>query len=328
MAFSHLHVHSEFSLLDGAIRVPDLCKRAAELGQSSVAITDHGCLFNAVKFVQEAKEAGIKPILGMETYLASNGDMTTPAKNGGDNFHLTLLAKNKQGYSNLMRLSSLAHLDGLSYKPRIDRKLLYNNREGIIVLSGCIGAEIPQTIINRGLAAGKDLCETYLDMFGENFYIEVMAHGATNGIDHVRIESGGVVSFTETQLNNALVDIGNSLGIPIAATNDAHYLKRDEGQHQDTLLCIGTGSWKDKKDRLRFPGADKKAWEFYIKSESEMLAVSLEPWWAQAVANTALLSERVEESVVPLGGNITPKFRIPNDPEFEQWTIKNAKHYI
>lgn len=325
MAFSHLHVHSEFSLLDGAIRIPDLCKRVSELGQTAVAITDHGCLFGAVKFAQEAKEAGIKPIIGFEAYLATNGDMTQPAKSGGDNFHLTLLAQTPTGYANLMRLTTLGHLKGLSYKPRIDRKTLYNHREGIIVLSGCIGAEIPQTIIEKGFAAGKELAKVYQQMFGENFYIELMSHGATNGVDHVRIEDGGVVRFTETQLNLALVDIARDLGVALIATNDAHYLQKEHGTHHDTLLCIGTGSWKEKPDRMRFPGAANKAWEFYIKSEQEMLAVSTEPWWEEAIRNTASLVEKVAPSVVPLGANITPNYRIPNDPEFEQWLRSQTK---
>jgi DNA polymerase-3 subunit alpha len=327
MAFSHLHVHSEFSLLDGAIRVPDLCKRAAELGQSAVAITDHGCLFGAIKFVQEAKEAGVKPIIGIETYLASAGDMTLPAKSGGDNFHLTLLAQNKAGYASLMRLTTLAHLQGLSYKPRIDRKLLYNHREGVIVLSGCIGAEIPQAVVTKGYAGAKELARTYLDMFGDNFYIEVMAHGATNGVDHVRVENNGVIHLTETELNTALVDIARELGVPVVATNDAHYLRKDDGQHQDTLLCIGTGSWKEKKDRLRFPGAEQKAWEFYVKSEGEMLAVSKESWWKEAVTNTTTLADRVADSVIELGKNITPKYRIPNDTGFRSW-LQTKNHSI
>lgn len=326
MSFAHLHVHSEFSLLDGAIRVDDLVKRAVELGQTAVAITDHGWLASAVKFQSAAQEHGIKSLIGMETYLATGGDMGVPAKSGGDNFHLTLLARNRQGYQNLMRLTSLAHLEGLSYKPRIDRKTLARHAEGLIVLSGCIGAEIPQTIIEHGEQAGLKLAREYQRLFGDDFYIEVMHHGSINGVDHVRIEREGQVAFTERDLNTALVRIADLLGIGVVATNDAHYLAREHGPHHDALLCIGTGSWLDKPDRMRFPGATHKVWEFYVKSEAEMLDVLKDGWWQSACANTAILADSIEGDVVPLGMNILPKFVIPNDPEFQLWLSrqKNA----
>jgi DNA polymerase III subunit alpha len=324
MGFAHLHVHSEMSLLDGAIRIPDLCKKAVELGQTSVAITDHGWIAGAVKFVEAAKEAGIKPIIGMETYLASDNDINLPAKSGGDNYHLTLLAKNEAGYKNLMRLTSIAHLRGLSYKPRIDRTLLREHREGIIVLSGCIGAEIPQTIIEQGEAMGLKLARHYASIFGEDFFIEVMSHGAHNGIDHVRVEQGGVVVLTESDLNAALVRIADRLGVGVVATNDAHYLNRDHGTHHDTLLCIGMGAWKDKPDRMRFPGAALKNWEFYIKSEGEMHAVCSEAWWQTACSNTQVIADKIEPNVIKLGQNITPKFKIPDDPDFRAWLESGA----
>jgi DNA polymerase III subunit alpha len=325
MSFAHLHVHSEFSLLDGAIKVDALCKRAVELGQSSVAITDHGWIASAVKFVEAAKEAGVKPIIGMETYMATTGDMLDPAKSGGDNFHLTLLAKNSEGYKNLMRLTSLAHTQGLSYKPRIDRSTLYIHREGIIVLSGCIGAELPQTIIHGGFKRGMDVAEKFQRMFGEDFYIEIMNHGATGGIEHVSVERDGKTDFTESDLNNALVMIADRLGIGVIATNDAHYLQRDHGNHHDTLLCIGMGAWKDKPDRMRFPGAEHRAWDFYIKSEQEMLSMSQEEWWQSACANTAILADSISDSIVEFGLNAAPRYRIPDDPDFKAWVAKWTK---
>lgn len=305
--------------MDGAIRVTDLVKRAASLGQTAVAITDHGWLANAIKLQTEAKEHGIKSIIGMETYLASDNDMAKPAKSGGDNFHLTLLAQNRVGYQNLSRLTSLAHTHGLSYKARIDRTTLAQHAEGLIVLSGCIGAEIPQTIIERGEQAGLKLAREYQRQFRDNFYIEVMSHGAIGGIDHVRVERANQTYFTESDLNAALVRIADVLGVGVVATNDAHYLERGHGQHHDALLCIGTGSWLDKVGRLRFPGAEHKSWEFYIKSEQDMLAVSPDSWWSTACANTAILADSIESDVVPLGMNILPVFKIPNDPDFVKW---------
>jgi DNA polymerase-3 subunit alpha len=310
------------SLLDGAIRIPDLCKRAVEHGQTSVAITDHGWIAGAVKFVEAAKESGIKPIIGMETYLASDNDISKPAKSGGDNFHLTLLARNEAGYRNLVRLTSIAHLRGLSYKPRIDRGLLAEHREGVIVLSGCIGAEIPQTIIHDGYATGLKLARWYQKTFGGNFFIEVMAHGSIGGVDHVRIESNGVVVMSESDLNRALVSIADSLGVGVVATNDAHYLDRDHGGSHDTLLCIGMGAWKDKPDRMRFPGAKHKSWEFYIKSEAEMRAVAAEDWWQTAVSNAQVIADMIEPNVIKLGQNIVPRFKIPDDAEFHAWLAR------
>lgn len=321
MSFAHLHVHSEMSLLDGAIRLPDLCRRAKELGQSSVAITDHGWIAGAVKFVEAAKDVGIKPIIGMETYLASGDSRFAPAKSGGDNYHLTLLARNAHGYRNLMRLTSLAHTEGLSYKPRIDHALLAECKEGIIVLSGCIGAEIPQRIIESGYDAGLKLATEYAREHGEDFFIEVMSHGATNGLDHVRVERDGIVEFTESDLNTALVAIADHLGVGVVATNDAHYLRREHGDPHDTLLCIGMGAWKDKPGRMRFPGAEHRAAEFYIKDEREMLAICPDPWWQTACANTGLIAEKIEPDVVPLKQNILPKFKIPQDSAFHTWRM-------
>lgn len=309
MSFAHLHVHSQYSLLDGAIKEEDLAKRAAELGQNSVAITDHGVLFGAVKFTKACKDAGIKPIIGFEGYMVR--DMSLSSKSSGDNTHITLLARTREGYLNLMRLSSLGYTIGLSYRPRIDFGMLSKYRDGLAVLSGCIGAEIPQLIMAGRKAEALTVAEKYRDTFGEHFYIEIMNHGAINGVDHVREEQNGVVILTETDLNMALVDIANVLGVGLIATNDAHYLMKDHADAQDTLLCLSMGNWKDKEDRLRFPGFDEGGWEFYIKSEQEMLKMSTESWWATACANTQILADSVEEGVVPMGGSHMPKYKIP-----------------
>lgn len=321
--FVHHHVHSEFSLLDGAIKVDALCKRAKEMGQTAVAITDHGWIAGAIKFVEAAEEAEIKPIIGMETYLASDGDMSEKAKNAGDNYHLTLLAKDAVGYSNLVILTSLAHRDGFSYRARIDHTLLQEHKKGVIVLSGCIGAQIPETIIKEGLVAGRKLAESYQDMYGANFFIELMAHGSTGGVDHVRQidKSSGEVLMTETDLNGALVDIAKQLGVPMVATNDAHYLKREHGDIHDTMLCLSMGTFKENLERMRFPGAKQRAWEFYIKDEKEMLAMSNEWWWREACANTQTLADMISPNVIPLGLDIMPQFKIPRDMDFQRWQI-------
>jgi DNA polymerase-3 subunit alpha len=166
------------------------------------------------------------------------------------------------------------------------------------------------------------LARWYQKHFGENFFIEVMSHGASGGVDHVKVEEGGNILMDESDLNRSLVSIANNLGIGIAATNDAHYLLRDHGGHHDTLLCVGMGAWKDKAGRMRFPGAAQRAHEFYIKSEAEMRLVSPEPWWLSACTNTQTIADSIDEGVVELGQNIQPKFKIPDDPEFLAWEAK------
>lgn len=314
--FTHLHVHTEYSLLDGAIRVPDLCKQAAALGQTSIAITDHGVLFGAVKFTKEAKDHGIKPIIGFEGYVATD-TIDRPAKHSGDNYHITLLAANREGYHNLMRLTSIGHLRGLSYKPRIDLGLLGLHSAGVIVLSGCVGGQIPQLIVSGKPEEAEKLARWFRERFEERFLIEIMAHGSTSGIDHVTIRSDddATVLMSETDLNMALVDLANKLGIGVVATNDAHYLERDHGSSHDTLLCIGMGKYKEE-ERLRFPGSKEKAYEFYIKTEAEMRACSSEAYWSTAVSNSSLVADMVAEDVVPLGVQVLPKFVIPDDPAF------------
>lgn len=313
MSFTHLHVHSEYSLLDGAIRVKDLCKHAASLGQDSIAITDHGVLFGAVKFTKEAKDNGIKPIIGFEGYVATGASIESPAKSAGDNYHITLLAADRTGYSNLMRLTSIGHLRGLSYKPRIDLGLLSLHSAGLIVLSGCIGAQIPSLILQDNGAEAEKLARWFRDEFEGRFFIEVMAHGSTGGIDHVIDRESGK---TETQLNSALVELADKLGIGVVATNDAHYLKQEHGSSHDTLLCIGMGKYKEEKDRMRFPGSKEKAYEFYIKTEHEMLAASGEHWWPTACANTTHVSDLIQPDVVLLGEQVVPRFVVPNDPAY------------
>lgn len=307
-------------MLDGAIGVDDLCKRASELGQSAVAITDHGWIASAVQFVKASKKYDIKSIIGMEAYMATES-MGMPAKSSGDNTHLTLLAANRAGYRNLSILTSKSYISGLSYKPRIDVDTLCDHSDGLVVLSGCIGAAIPQMLIHGDEKGARKLARRYRDSFNGRFFIEVMHHGSTGNIDHVQAtDRDGNVLMGERDLNLALVDLADRLDIGVVATNDAHYLGREHGEHQDTLLCIGMGSWKHNTDRMRFPGAQHEAWEFYIKSEEEMRAVSKEPWWDTACGNTALVADLIDDTVIDLGQSVMPQFKVPvDDPGFKQF---------
>ncbi len=238
--FVHLHCHSHYSLLDGASKVPALTRRAKSLGMEALAITDHGNLYGAVEFLKEAKAAGIKPILGMEAYVAP-GKRTERSTGGGNGkeyaFHLTLLARTGEGVRNLMRLSSKAFLEGFYYKPRIDKEILERHSEGLICLSGCASAEFSDLLLHDKFAEAETLCAWYQRVFGpENFYVEIQDNG---------------VSIQHDCMERAL-RVASSMGLPVVATSDAHYLTREDSQAHDILLCINTGRTFDDPNRMRF----------------------------------------------------------------------------
>jgi len=248
--FAHLHVHTQYSLLDGAIRLDALLKRVAEFGMDSVAITDHGTMFGAVEFYDKANKAGIKPIIGCECYVAPR---TISDKTSLDNkglSHLVLLAENQEGYQNLCKLVSIAQLKGFYYKPRIDKELLKQHSGGLIALSACLHGEIPKLIKDGKKESADEAAQSYLDIFGENnFFLEVQH----NGID-----------LQET-INQSLLDMSQRLSLPLVATNDCHYLDKEDFIAHDTLLCIQTGRTVHDKDRFRF-NTD----QLYFKSKEEM----------------------------------------------------------
>lgn len=322
MSFCHLHLHTDASLTDGAIQLAPLVARVSELGQLACAITDHGLLSNAVKFTKQARERGIRPIIGCEIYVATSEDMEKPAKSKGDQFHLTLLAATAEGYQNLSLLTTESYRRGYSHRPRLDHRTLERHAAGIIALSGCFGAELPKLLIAHREREAELLMQWYLRTFRERFYIEVQYHGALNGIDHVREvdEQTGQMLMTETDLNAALVALADRHGVGLVATNDAHYLSRDDGDAHDTLFCLGLGRWKKQEDRLRLPGAEVSVYEFYVKSEAEMCQMSPTGWWQTAVANTVLLLEQIQEDALPiLGQKVLPVYEIPVDRGFEIW---------
>src|SRR5665213_1250036 len=210
--FTHLHVHTHYSLLDGACRISDLVKRTKALGMDSIAITDHGCMFGVIEFFNECKKEGIKPILGMEAYMAPR-DRRERSGNAGDAaYHLLLLAENIEGYRNLLKLSSLAYREGFYYKPRIDKESLKQFKNGLIATSPCLGGEIPTAFLKRDAKAARQVAETYLDIFGpDRFYIEVQKHVADQDL-----------------VNPELADIAKRMGIGLVATNDVHFLNKDD----------------------------------------------------------------------------------------------------
>lgn len=232
--FAHLHVHSEYSLLDGANRCCDLAATTAGMGMSAVALTDHGVMYGCVEFYNECKKAGVKPILGCEVYVAPSGHTCRDAR---EQYHLVLLAENEEGYHNLVRLVSTACTDGFYYKPRIDHDLLARYGKGLIASSACLGGEIPSMIISGDDAGALSRALFYRDMLGaENFFLEIQS----NTIPEQAI------------VNRALVEMSRKHGFPLIATNDAHYMKREDAGWHDVLLCVQTDSKVNDERRYRF----------------------------------------------------------------------------
>lgn len=271
--FVHLHVHTEYSLLDGAIRIGDLLSRAKDLGMPAVAITDHGSMYGAVIFYMAAMAMGIKPIIGCEVYVAP-GDVDDAHahenRDGqGGGYHLVLLAKNLKGYKNLIRIVTTAYLDGFYYKPRTSKYLLNKYSDGLIALSACLAGEVPRKLMNEGLEAGAATAREYEAIFPGNFYLELQ----DNGIDK------------QARLNDLLIRCAEKTGLPLVATNDCHYLTADDYEAHDTLLCIQTQTTVDAEKRFRM-----ETRELYFKTPEEMEAAFAHV--PEAIANTQRIAER------------------------------------
>lgn len=249
--FTHLHVHTHFSLLDGAVRVKDLVEKAKAQGSSAVAMTDHGNLFGVVPFYQAAVKAGVRPILGCEMYMAPGDRRERESRGIQDaSYHLLLLARNRTGYGNLLKLGSIAYREGFYYRPRIDKEVLREHREGLIGMSACLGGEVPQALLRGDARAAEEITRTYLEILGEeNFYLELQDHGMEE----------------QKLVNPMLIDLAKRLGAGLVATNDVHYLNADDFEAHEVLCCISTGKKLIDEDRLRLPSN-----LFYLRSPEEM----------------------------------------------------------
>src|SRR5437868_7522326 len=251
--FVHLHCHTHYSLLDGASRIPELVAHVKGLGMNAVAITDHGNLYGAIEFYRECHDAGVNPIIGYEAYVAPAGRTEREARKRGDaGFHLTLLAQNRTGFKNLMKMASAAFLEGYHFVPRIDKELLAAHCEGIICLSGCASGEFSELILKDQLEEATALAEWFARLFGKNFYVEIQ----NNGLD------------LQKRCAECAIDIANRLGLPLVATSDAHYLCQADSAAHDVLLCINTGRTRGDENRLRY-GSD----QFYVRGPAEMYAL-------------------------------------------------------
>ncbi|MFZ5982667.1 MAG: DNA polymerase III subunit alpha, partial [Patescibacteria group bacterium] len=288
--FTHLHVHSHYSLLDGLAKIDDLLDQAKELGMESLALTDHGVLYGAIEFFIKAKERGIKPIIGCEMYVTPNDlHSKNPTEEDRRRHHLILLAKNQKGYKNLMKLISIAHLEGFYYKPRIDRKVLREHAEGLIGLSACVEGEIPATVISGDLEKAEQLTLEYRDIFAPgDFYLEIQHHP----------------KFPNQEIaNRALIEIAKKHGLKLVATNDIHYVKKEDAGIQDILLCIQTNRKVHEDNRMNLLD-----FELYLKSPEEMLGhFSHIP---EALTNTQEIVDKCDLKIT-LGETQLPHFEVP-----------------
>lgn len=292
MAFVHLHVHTEYSLLDGASRIKELIRRTKELGMDAVAMTDHGVMYGAVRFYKEAKAQGIHPIIGCEVYLAPGQRQERAEVDGTRYYHLILLAENETGYRNLVQLISLANIEGYYYKPRIDKELLRQHHEGIIALSACVAGEIPQAILRGNNDRADALIREYVTIFGQDhFFLEIQDHGLPE----------------EKTVNRVLRDMAERHGIGLVATNDVHYVHADDSEFHDILLCVQTGRTINDPDRMRFSGPD-----YYLKSEQEMAALFAD--YPGALENTAKIAARCQVDFT-FGELQLPFYPIPENYE-------------
>jgi len=288
MSFVHLHVHTEYSLLDGACRIKGLAKRVRELGQNAVAITDHGVMYGVIDFYRACKAEGVKPIIGCEVYVAPRTRFDRTHEYDAESRHLVLLCKNETGYRNLSYMVSKAFTEGFYIKPRIDMELLRSHSEGLIALSACLAGEIPRRIMNGDFAGAKAHALEMRGIFGpDNYYLELQDQKLPE----------------DAQVNAGIIRIHQETGIPLVATNDAHYLKREDARLQDVLMCIQMGKTVDDPDRMKF-----EAEEFYIKSEEEMR--SLFPQWPEAIENTEKIAEACNLDFV-FGEHHLPEFKLP-----------------
>ena len=300
MSFVHLHVHSEYSLLDGACRISDMMDRVKELGQTAIALTDHGVMYGCIDFYKAAKEAGIKPIIGCEVYVARRTmeDRIHGVDDSG--YHLVLLCENMTGYKNLCLMVSEAFGRGFYGKPRVDLDLLRKHREGLIALSACLGGAIPQYLLQEDYEAAKDYALKMADIFGEgNFYLELQDHGIPE----------------QRPVNQGLQRIARETGLPLVITNDAHYLRKEDAKMQDVLLCVQSVDTVDNPNRkLKF-----ETEEFYLKSEEELSA--LFPGCNEALENTARIAERCNVEFV-FNQYHLPSFPVPEGYTNEEYFRK------
>ena len=301
MSFTHLHVHTEYSLLDGSSKIKELVHQAKELGMDSIAITDHGAMYGVIDFYKAAKAEGIKPIIGCEIYVTTGSRFDKEASQGDKRYyHLVLLAKNDTGYHNLMKIVSRGFTEGFYYKPRVDYEVLEKYREGLIALSACLAGEVATYIRENNYEKAKDTALKLQDLFGkDNFFLELQDHGIPD----------------QTKVNTALLKMSKETGIDLVATNDIHYTFKEDAEAHDILLCIQTGKKVQDEDRMRYEGG-----QYYLKSPEEMQR--LFPYAREAIENTGKIAERCNVEIV-FGEQKVPEYDVP-----EGYTAVTYLHHL
>ena len=300
MAFAHLHVHTEYSLLDGSNKIKEYVKRVKELGMDSAAITDHGVMYGVIDFYRAAKAEGIKPIIGCEVYVAPNSRFDKELTGGDDRYyHLVLLAENNVGYANLMKIVSKGFTEGYYYKPRVDMEVLNQYHEGIIALSACLAGEVARYIQKGLYDEAKKSALKYQACFGkENYFLELQDHGMPE----------------QASVNQALLRMSRELDIPLVATNDVHYTYADDEKSHDILLCIQTGKRLSDENRMRYEGG-----QYFVKSEEEMKGLFPYAW--DAVENTQVIADRCNVEI-EFGVTKLPHFEVPEGFTSETYLYK------
>ena len=299
MSFTHLHVHTEYSLLDGSNKIKEYVSRVKELGMNSAAITDHGVMYGVIDFYKAARAAGIKPVLGCEVYVAPGSRFDRELSHGDDRYyHLVLLAENNQGYQNLMKIVSKGFVEGYYYKPRVDMEVLETYHEGIIALSACLAGEVQRYLVRGLYEEAKETACKYEKCFGKgNFFLELQDHGIPD----------------QKTVNAGLMRMSEETGIELVATNDVHYTYAEDAEPHDILLCLQTGKKLSDENRMRYEGG-----QYFVKSEEEMRA--LFPYAAQAIENTQKIADRCNVEI-EFGVTKLPHFDVPEG--YDSWTYLN-----
>ena len=299
MSFTHLHVHTEYSLLDGSNKIKEYVSRVKELGMNSAAITDHGVMYGVIDFYKAARAAGIKPILGCEVYVAPGSRFDRELSHGDDRYyHLVLLAENNQGYQNLMKIVSKGFVEGYYYKPRVDMEVLETYHEGIIALSACLAGEVQRYLVRGLYEEAKETAYKYEKCFGKgNFFLELQDHGIPE----------------QKTVNAGLMRMSEETGIELVATNDVHYTYAEDAEPHDILLCLQTGKKLSDENRMRYEGG-----QYFVKSEEEMR--ELFPYAAQAIDNTQKIADRCNVEI-EFGVTKLPHFDVPEG--YDSWTYLN-----
>ncbi len=304
--FTHLHVHTQFSILDGIASIDALIDKALKSGMDALAITDHGSMCGALSFFKEAKKKGIKPIIGCEVYVAEGHRTEKKGSEDRSGFHLVLLAKNYEGYKNLSKLSSLGFLEGFYYTPRVDKELLRKYSEGLIALSACLGGEISQTIINKDIEEAQKVTEEYIEIFGDNFYLELQKHGLPE----------------QEPVNSALLKLAEKNNLKVVATNDCHFINAEDSRAHDILICLQTGKDLDDENRMKYTG------EEYLKTPEEMAELFKDI--PEAITNTREVVNKIEDFDILANKIYLPEFPLPQgfsteDEYLRHLTYEGAK---